>query len=237
MPAPPSKPRPSASGWTRLRSRGAGPARPALGRALWPDPADLRRCPRRPLTSTTWRPTARPMRAGTTLAEPTTLEAAIARVVTGDAIILRGGTYRTGGLRLNQGITMQPYADERPVLKGTRVATEWRALRNGVWRTSWKHPLPGQPARLVAAGPRGHADAAAPLQQRHGLRRRRAAASRPAGRASSTSTRTTSTTRRARSTSASIPTNRLVEITAFDSALVRTSAPVPRQDHRTTRGR
>ena len=36
---------------------------------------------------------------GTTLAEPTTLEAAIARVVTGDAIVLRGGTYRTGGLR------------------------------------------------------------------------------------------------------------------------------------------
>src|SRR5690606_8515184 len=28
---------------------------------------------------------------------PTTLEAAIARVVTGDTIVLRGGTYRTGG--------------------------------------------------------------------------------------------------------------------------------------------
>ena len=48
--------------------------------------------------------------AGTTLAEPTTLEAAIERVVTGDAIVMRGGTYRTGGLRLNQGITLQPYA-------------------------------------------------------------------------------------------------------------------------------
>ena len=47
--------------------------------------------------------------AGTTLAEPTTLEAAIEKVVTGDAIVMRGGTYRTGGLRLNQGITIHPY--------------------------------------------------------------------------------------------------------------------------------
>src|SRR3972149_9512243 len=43
---------------------------------------------------------------GTTLAQPTTLEAAITRVVTGDAIVLRGGTYRTGDLKLNQGITL-----------------------------------------------------------------------------------------------------------------------------------
>ena len=82
---------------------------------------------------------------GTTLAEPTTLEAAIERVVSGDAIVMRGGTYRTGGLRLNQGITWQPYGDERPVLKGTRVATEWTALPNKVWRTSWKTLFPARP--------------------------------------------------------------------------------------------
>jgi hypothetical protein len=82
---------------------------------------------------------------GTTLAEPTTLEAAIERVVTGDAIVLRGGTYRTGGLRLNQGVTLQPYLGERPVLKGTRVATEWQALRGNVWRTSWKTLFPAKP--------------------------------------------------------------------------------------------
>ena len=35
---------------------------------------------------------------GTALAEPTTLEAAIERVVSGDAIVMRGGNYRTGGL-------------------------------------------------------------------------------------------------------------------------------------------
>src|SRR5688572_28068201 len=63
---------------------------------------------------------------GTSLSRPTTIESAIARVVTGDAIVLRGGTYRTGSLQLNQGITIQPYRDEKPVLKGTKVATEWQ---------------------------------------------------------------------------------------------------------------
>ena len=63
---------------------------------------------------------------GETLEKPTTLEAAIERVVTGDAIVMRGGTYRTGGLLLNQGITIQPYADEQPILKGTFVATSGR---------------------------------------------------------------------------------------------------------------
>jgi parallel beta-helix repeat protein len=78
--------------------------------------------------------------------EPTTIEAAIDRVVTGDAIIMRGGTYRTGGLVFNQGITIQPYRDEVPVLRGTQVATEWEPLRDGVWRTPWKRLFPQQPA-------------------------------------------------------------------------------------------
>ena len=83
--------------------------------------------------------------SGKTLAEPTTLEAAISRVVTGDAIVLRGGTYRTGGLTLNQGITLQPYADERPILKGTFVANKWEALRNNVWRTRCDRLFPARP--------------------------------------------------------------------------------------------
>jgi hypothetical protein len=83
--------------------------------------------------------------AGITLGEPTTLEAAISRVVTGDAIVLRGGTYRTGGLTLNQGITVQPYGDERPILKGTRVAEKWEALRNNTWRTKWDTLFPAKP--------------------------------------------------------------------------------------------
>jgi hypothetical protein len=82
---------------------------------------------------------------GKTLEQPTSLAAAIERVETGDAIVLRGGTYRTGGLVFNQQITMQPYKDEQPVLKGTRVATRWQSLNNGLWTTSWPHLFPSSP--------------------------------------------------------------------------------------------
>lgn len=82
---------------------------------------------------------------GTDLGHPTTIESAIDRVVTGDAIVMRGGIYRTGGLVLNQGITIQPYGDEHPVFKGTEVATQWEALSNNVWRTPWKHLFPSEP--------------------------------------------------------------------------------------------
>jgi parallel beta-helix repeat protein len=84
--------------------------------------------------------------SGTTRLEPTTLESAIARVVTGDVIVLRGGTYRTGGLKLNQGVTFQPYTDEHPVLKGTQVAAKWEALSDGIWRTKWPTLFPQKPA-------------------------------------------------------------------------------------------
>jgi hypothetical protein len=84
--------------------------------------------------------------SGETLSKPTTLQAAIERVRTGDAIIMRGGTYRTGNLLLNQGITIQPYADEQPVVKGTSVATTWENLGNGLWTTRWSHLFPSKPA-------------------------------------------------------------------------------------------
>lgn len=90
-------------------------------------------------------PDGRPDALGTSVDAPTTIESALAKVVTGDAIILRGGTYRTGNLVLNQGITLQPYGDEQPVFKGSLVATEWKALRNGLWRTSWKTLFPSKP--------------------------------------------------------------------------------------------
>jgi parallel beta-helix repeat protein len=83
---------------------------------------------------------------GETPVDPTTLEEAIARVVTGDVIIMRGGTYRTGDLVLNQGITIQPYLDELPVLKGTYVAAKWQNLGNGLWTTKWDHLFPSKPA-------------------------------------------------------------------------------------------
>ena len=84
--------------------------------------------------------------SGESPAKPTALESAIERVRTGDAIIMRGGTYRTGNLLLNQGITIQPYADEQPVLKGTFVATKWENLGNGLWTTTWSRLFPSKPA-------------------------------------------------------------------------------------------
>jgi parallel beta-helix repeat protein len=83
--------------------------------------------------------------SGKTPDKPTTLAAAITRVKTGDAIVLRGGVYRTGNLFLNQGIIIQPYKDEQPVLKGTLIATDWKDLGNGLWKTSWSHLFPSKP--------------------------------------------------------------------------------------------
>lgn len=83
---------------------------------------------------------------GESLTKPTTIEVAIARVKTGDAIIMRSGTYRTGNLILNQGVTIQPYADEQPALKGTYVADKWENLGNGLWTTKWARLFPTKPA-------------------------------------------------------------------------------------------
>ncbi len=83
--------------------------------------------------------------SGETIAEATTLEAAMKKVKTNDIIILRGGVYRTGNLLINQGITMQPYADEQPVLKGTLIATEWKDQGNGLWTTKWTTLFPSKP--------------------------------------------------------------------------------------------
>ncbi|HMP83554.1 MAG TPA: right-handed parallel beta-helix repeat-containing protein [Verrucomicrobiota bacterium] len=162
---------------------------------------------------------------GTTLDQPTTLESAIARVVTGDAIILRGGTYRMGGLKLNQGITMQPYADERPVLKGTRVADKWESLRGGVWRTSWKTLFPEKPADWWQRNREGMRT---PLHRFNndmvfvdGRMLQSAAWEGDLG------TNSFFIDYENGHVFVGInPSNRLIEITAFDSALVRTTADV-----------
>lgn len=91
-------------------------------------------------------PDGSPNASGTELENPTVLGSAISRVVTGDVIVLRGGVYRIGGLVVNQGVILQPYADERPILKGTQVAAQWEALRNNVWRAKWQHLFPEKPA-------------------------------------------------------------------------------------------
>ncbi len=82
---------------------------------------------------------------GESLAKPTTIEAAIERVKSGDAIVMRHGIYRTGNLKFNQGIIIQPYKDEKPVLKGTYVAKEWEQQQNGLWVTAWEYLFPQKP--------------------------------------------------------------------------------------------
>jgi parallel beta-helix repeat protein len=84
--------------------------------------------------------------SGMTLDKPTTLAAAMERVETGDAIVLRGGIYRTGNLKFNQSIIMQPYMDEHPILKGTQIATQWENPKDGLWKTSWTHLFASKPA-------------------------------------------------------------------------------------------
>ncbi|MCG6915036.1 right-handed parallel beta-helix repeat-containing protein [bacterium BMS3Abin03] len=83
--------------------------------------------------------------SGEELSNPTTIEAAIEKVKTGDAIVMRGGTYRTGNLVFNQGITIQPYKDELPVLKGTYIAKDWEKQENGLWVTKWEYLFPSKP--------------------------------------------------------------------------------------------
>lgn len=82
---------------------------------------------------------------GRSIDHTTTLSSAILNAVTGDAIILRGGMYRIGDLIFNQGITLQPYRDEQPVLKGSRIATDWEPLLGSLWRTEWKTLFPLSP--------------------------------------------------------------------------------------------
>ena len=83
--------------------------------------------------------------SGFDLTTPTTFENAISKVVTGDAIILRGGIYRTGNLIFNQGISIQPYKNEKVILKGTKVASNWKNLRNELWITEWDNFFPSKP--------------------------------------------------------------------------------------------
>jgi Right handed beta helix region len=169
-------------------------------------------------------PDAQADASGTTLAQPTTLEAAIARVVTGDAIILRGGTYRTGGLTLNQGITLQPYADELPVLKGTQVAAKWDALRGNLWRTSWTRLFPSKPQGWWRRDREG---SKTPLHRfNNDMVFVNGESLKSAGWEGEVDEHSFYINYDAGQVFIGVdPTNRLVEITAWDSALVRTSQP------------
>ncbi len=162
--------------------------------------------------------------AAGTLAAPTTIEAAIAKVVTGDAIVMRGGVYRTGGLVLNQGITLQPYRDERPVLKGTEVAKEWQPLRHNLWRTSWKRLFPSKPQGWWRRDREGMRT---PLHRfNNDMVFVDGQALRSAGWEGEVDARSFYIDYEAGHVYIGVdPTSRLVEITAWDSALVRIAHP------------
>jgi parallel beta-helix repeat protein len=161
---------------------------------------------------------------GGALDRPTTLEAAIDRVVTGDAIVLRGGVYRTGGLILNQGITMQPYAAERPILKGTLVAAQWEPLPNNVWRTHWKQLFPAAP---LSWWQRGREGVRTPLHRfNNDMVFLDGELLSSAGWEGELDAHTFYIDYQGGYVYIGAnPANRLVEITAFDGALVRTSGP------------
>ena len=82
---------------------------------------------------------------GLQLSAPTTIEVAFAKVKTNDAIVLRGGIYRTGNLVFNQGVTIQAYGNEKPVLNGTLVADAWEQINDSLWVTNWEHLFPAGP--------------------------------------------------------------------------------------------
>ena len=184
---------------------------------------------RRPRTSITSLPTERPTPRGRRSNNPTTLDAAIERVVTGDAIVMRGGVYRTGGLTLNQGITLQPYADERPILKGTQVATKWEALRNNVWKTSWTRLFPAAP---LGWWQRDREGMRTPLHRfNNDMVFVDGELLKSAGWEGELDAHSFYIDYKSGNVYIGVdPTNRLVEITAFDSALVRTSGAGSRQD-------
>jgi hypothetical protein len=159
--------------------------------------------------------------SGQKLAQPTTLAAAIERVETGDAIVLRGGIYRTGDLKLNQAITMQSYADEHPVLKGTEIASQWQSLSNGLWKTSWSRLFPSKPADWWR--PRGFGRGTPLYLFNNDMVFVDGTLLKPVGAEGDVDENSYFIDYDAAEVYIGFdPANRLVEITAFDSALIRT---------------
>ena len=106
--------------------------------------------------------------AGTAEAPLRTLTAAVAKASAGGTVVLRAGTYREGGIKINKRITIQPAAHEQVWIKGSDVVNAW--TRDGsAWRaTTWTtpfcqdchpagavdsaHPLAGRPDQVFVGG-------------------------------------------------------------------------------------
>jgi parallel beta-helix repeat protein len=169
-------------------------------------------------------PDGKPDSAGT-LAAPTTLAAAVAKASTGDAIVLRGGTYRTGGLTFNQKITFQPYLSEHPVLKGTEIPTGWQSAGTNLWKTSWTKLFPAAP---LAWWNRAKEEAATPL---HRFNNDMVFADgrflQSAGSPAEVTPNTYYIDYAAQEVYVGVdPASHVIEVTAHDGALIRTSQPV-----------
>ncbi|MEJ2545486.1 MAG: right-handed parallel beta-helix repeat-containing protein [Calditrichaceae bacterium] len=162
---------------------------------------------------------------GKSLENPTTIESAIEQVRTDDAIILRGGVYRTGNLILNQKIIMQPFEDEHPVLKGTYIANDWKQQDNGLWVTTWSHLFPSKPGNWW----RRHREGAKTPQHRfnNDMVFVDGKFLQSAGWEGEVNEETYYIDYDTKLIYIGVdPTDRLVEITAFDAALIRTTKDV-----------
>ncbi len=109
---------------------------------------------------------------GKELDDPTTLEAAISRVHSGDAIIMRGGTVpyrqsRPQSGRNDSALCRRASGAERDIRSRSMAESRERTVGHEmVSHVSFKT------GRLVAAGQRGKENTLVPLQQRHGFCRR-----------------------------------------------------------------
>lgn len=93
-------------------------------------------------------PTGDSRNSGQTADAPTTLERAVALAPVGGTLVLRGGTYRGVSLSLTKKLTLQAFAGEIPMLKGSVVVTQW--VREGnAWRhNGWNASFPPNVARV-----------------------------------------------------------------------------------------
>ena len=163
--------------------------------------------------------------AAGTLAAPTSLAAAVAKAASGDAIILRGGVYRTGSLAFNQKIIFQPYQSEHPVLKGTEIPTGWQSAGPNVWKTSWTKLFPAAP---LAWWNRAREEAQTPLHRfNNDMVFVDGEFLQSAGSVAEVKPNTYYIDYAAKEVYVGAdPATHTVEITAHDGALVRTSQPV-----------
>lgn len=95
-----------------------------------------------------------------------TVQRALNLAQPGDTVLLRGGTYREHAQAVRSGtpgqpITLAAYSNETPVIKGSRVVTNWTHAGGSIWKrsgwTNWSQQVfvDGEPLQMI--GPTLHA--------------------------------------------------------------------------------